>query len=159
MTNKSYNREYYKRNREFLLNRVRDYRKKNKKFISRRRRALYLKNKSIILKRNFEYRKENKIRLLEQKRVYRLRKMGLSETEIEKAKVALRGHNGICIMCKAKKPGGMGGWLIDHDHKNKIFRGILCNRCNTLIGFAKDNVMILQAGILYLNGGPLATET
>lgn len=39
---------------------------------------------------------------------------------------------------------------IDHDHKTNKIRGLLCNSCNTAIGYAKDNKIILQNLINYL---------
>lgn len=40
---------------------------------------------------------------------------------------------------------------IDHDHKTGKIRGILCNRCNMLLGRAVDNTFILIKAINYLN--------
>jgi len=151
---RQYNKRYYKKNRQHLILQVREYRKKNKKKISKTRRVHYLKNKLQILHMNLRYRQQNSKQCLEQKRLYRLRKMGLSVVEIEKAKTALRNHNGRCAICGTKKPGGMGGWLIDHNHKTKKFRGIICNKCNALMGFAKDMCKILRAAIWYLRRSP-----
>ncbi|MFX1317290.1 MAG: endonuclease VII domain-containing protein [Promethearchaeota archaeon] len=39
---------------------------------------------------------------------------------------------------------------IDHDHKTGKIRGIICNRCNRLLGFARDNILILFSAIKYL---------
>ena len=39
----------------------------------------------------------------------------------------------------------------DHCHKTNEYRGTLCSRCNTAIGFFDDNVNFLQSAILYLN--------
>jgi hypothetical protein len=39
---------------------------------------------------------------------------------------------------------------IDHCHKTKIVRGTLCNNCNRALGLFKDNKMILQAAVNYL---------
>jgi hypothetical protein len=39
----------------------------------------------------------------------------------------------------------------DHDHKTGKFRGWLCNRCNSALGFADDNVQRLMLLIAYLN--------
>ena len=39
---------------------------------------------------------------------------------------------------------------IDHDHKTDEVRGMLCHRCNIVIGYAQDDVNLLQLGIIYL---------
>jgi hypothetical protein len=38
----------------------------------------------------------------------------------------------------------------DHIHGTVIVRGILCDGCNKMIGFAKENPEILRAGANYL---------
>ncbi|NHJ19684.1 MAG: hypothetical protein EAX91_01985 [Candidatus Lokiarchaeota archaeon] len=40
---------------------------------------------------------------------------------------------------------------VDHDHKSGKIRGILCNRCNILLGLVKDSISILCRAINYLN--------
>jgi len=39
---------------------------------------------------------------------------------------------------------------VDHCHNTDIIRGLLCNRCNFMLGNAKDNIEILEAAIRYL---------
>jgi hypothetical protein len=38
----------------------------------------------------------------------------------------------------------------DHDHKTDRLRDILCNRCNLMLGYADDNIDILEKAIAYL---------
>lgn len=40
---------------------------------------------------------------------------------------------------------------VDHDHKTKKIRGILCMSCNTALGHFKDNPKLLRKAIGYLN--------
>jgi hypothetical protein len=40
---------------------------------------------------------------------------------------------------------------IDHIHGSKKIRGILCNCCNKVIGYAYDDVKVLENAINYLN--------
>jgi len=56
------------------------------------------------------------------------------------------------ICCEAPKPsrGGYYEWYVDHDHKTNKVRGLVCQHCNTMLGFAKDNPEILEAGAKYL---------
>lgn len=39
---------------------------------------------------------------------------------------------------------------VDHCHETKKVRGLLCVNCNTLLGKAKDNILILENAINYL---------
>jgi recombination endonuclease VII len=70
--------------------------------------------------------------------------------EREKAKTALALFDGHCQCCGADSPGSRQGWHIDHDHVTGKFRGIICSRCNTMLGMAKDDIQRLAAGIAYL---------
>lgn len=40
---------------------------------------------------------------------------------------------------------------VDHCHTTGMFRGLLCNRCNTGIGHFKDDVELLKEAIRYLD--------
>jgi len=44
-----------------------------------------------------------------------------------------------------------GGLHIDHCHSSGKVRGLLCAKCNMLLGVSRDNVVILQSAIDYLN--------
>lgn len=55
----------------------------------------------------------------------------------------------ICAICKSNKTTGRG-WHIDHDHKTKKIRAILCHACNLLLGQAKDSKEVLREAIAYL---------
>lgn len=39
---------------------------------------------------------------------------------------------------------------LDHCHKSGDFRGFICGRCNSLLGFAGDSVELLRKAIIYL---------
>jgi hypothetical protein len=36
--------------------------------------------------------------------------------------------------------------------KNETNRGLLCRHCNSLLGYARDDIDVLKAAISYLNG-------
>ena len=55
-----------------------------------------------------------------------------------------------CAICKDAKPGGQGNWHVDHCHATGRIRGLLCTRCNALLGYAKDSILRLQSAIDYL---------
>jgi hypothetical protein len=62
---------------------------------------------------------------------------------------AYEEQSGVCAICKGLPSNGRG-LSADHDHKNKIPRGLLCNECNFMLGKARDNPDILEAGAQYL---------
>ena len=40
--------------------------------------------------------------------------------------------------------------MVDHNHDTDQVRGLLCNNCNSMLGYALDNPRRLQLGIDYL---------
>jgi hypothetical protein len=40
--------------------------------------------------------------------------------------------------------------FIDHDHSNGNVRGLLCPKCNTILGLANDNINTLLSAVNYL---------
>lgn len=54
-------------------------------------------------------------------------------------------YNGKCHICKKEDV-----FCIDHCHKTNKIRGMLCNRCNSGIGFLKDDIEIMKEAIKYL---------
>ena len=83
----------------------------------------------------------------EQKRQWHLKTYGMTP-EAHEALLASQG--GACGVCRAPEPGGRGRWHVDHDHKTGKVRGLLCARCNPMLGFSKDSPEILRQGAEYL---------
>lgn len=40
--------------------------------------------------------------------------------------------------------------VVDHDHSNGKYRGLLCRRCNVMLGMAQDKSRVLLNAIKYL---------
>ena len=60
-------------------------------------------------------------------------------------------QGGVCAICKGLQNSKNKKYLcIDHCHNTNKIRGLLCSRCNTLLGQAKDNINILEESIKYL---------
>jgi|SRR5665647_258017 len=70
----------------------------------------------------------------------------------------LHQQGGKCAICGTSEPGGKGRWHIDHDHIccptgrscGKCIRGLLCARCNPMLGMARDSIETLEAAVVYL---------
>ena len=56
---------------------------------------------------------------------------------------------GGCGICGTDTPAA-DRWCIDHCHVTGTIRGILCIKCNMMLGLAKENLMVLQSAIWYL---------
>ena len=63
-----------------------------------------------------------------------------------------QGLCGICSQPESAKhqKGTIKSLAIDHDHKTNQVRGLLCSRCNLLLGYAKDSISLLKKCIIYL---------
>lgn len=59
----------------------------------------------------------------------------------------VESQNGCCAICHTETIK----LVVDHCHKTKVVRGLLCSPCNTGIGHLKDDVARLQSAIDYLN--------
>lgn len=77
---------------------------------------------------------------------YYLRK--LYGTTLEIWKELWESQLGVCDICKDAL--GEIQVNLDHCHKSKKVRGLLCNRCNILLGNSLDSIEILQNAISYL---------
>jgi hypothetical protein len=111
-------------------------------------RIYHIKNKEkqkIIAKIRRE-RDKNKTKLMDRK--FNLKRChGLT---LEDYDVMLKKQKGQCAICSSKKAGGKGAFNIDHNHKTGQIRGLLCNNCNLLLGYAKESKKCLKQAILYL---------
>jgi hypothetical protein len=92
-------------------------------------------------------------------RIYRIaHRFGISLEQLEEMLVE---QDNKCAICEKQfgestkdKP------YIDHDHSccagnvscGKCIRGIICMKCNTMLGMAEDNVSTLTNAITYLGG-------
>jgi hypothetical protein len=58
-------------------------------------------------------------------------------------------QDGVCKICKGVNKDGRR-LAVDHDHKTGKIRGLLCVKCNRLLGLAGDSVISLTRAINYL---------
>lgn len=76
-------------------------------------------------------------------------------TQAERAEIAK--HQGGCAICGHAEPGGKG-WVVDHDRSccpgdtscPKCRRGVVCQWCNSVLGYAFDRVETLRRAIAYI---------
>ena len=58
---------------------------------------------------------------------------------------AFDAQGGRCAVCRREQK-----LVVDHSHRSKKVRGLLCGRCNTGIGFFQDNASLLSRAADYL---------
>lgn len=71
---------------------------------------------------------------------------------LEEYKNLLVKQNNCCKICSNHESNFKNQLAVDHCHKTKEIRGLLCYNCNRAIGLLKDDVQILQNAIKYLKG-------
>ena len=117
--------------------------------------AYYQKNKGYFLAKTAEWRKANPGKVKEHRRRFggayarnsRLKhRYGITSVEHEQL---LKLQGGACAVCGTHNPG-RSGWHTDHCHDTNIVRGVLCAKCNLMLGHACDDPSILEAAIRYL---------
>ena len=95
------------------------------------------------------YRQKNKELIKKRNRIGRIKRTyGISIGEYNDI---FKKQNKKCLICEIKLPNGFAlNKHIDHDHKTGKVRGILCTKCNTILGMANDNEEILLSAVSYL---------
>ena len=110
------------------------------------------KNRGKVNKYNRDYNKTNPTRA---KKSYIKSTYGLTWEEYTKLYNSQQGKCAICnkyITIEVDKSRTSTA-CVDHNHETGEVRGILCDSCNKGIGYLKDNIMILENAIKYLNRG------
>ncbi len=104
------------------------------------------------------WRKNNKQKLKEyilknaEKRHFQdlFRKYGLTITEY---KNLLKKQGMVCAICrKPERRVTSKRLVVDHNHKTKKVRGLLCDACNRGIGYLREDIIILINAVNYLKG-------
>lgn len=70
---------------------------------------------------------------------------GLSISDIADMKFVLKNKCPICSKDFSKHKA-----CVDHHHASDIVRGLLCSNCNTILGMANDDPMVLVNSVKYL---------
>jgi hypothetical protein len=121
----------------------------------------YLKNKDIIKKRISEKSKteefKEKRRLLNKKRkeqnreLYYKKRYGITLLEYNTLLINQDYRCAICNIPESNiKHGRNTYFAVDHCHITGKVRGLLCYKCNSVLGFVNDDIKCLNNAIKYL---------
>lgn len=84
----------------------------------------------------------------EKRRDYRLQAtFGISLAEYN---AMFAAQNGLCAGCHKHQTQFKTRLAVDHDHKTSKVRGLLCGRCNWILGQVDDSQITLQSLMEYL---------
>lgn len=132
----------------------------HRKELAKRRKAYYAKHQEECKARAHTYYHANREEIASQRRARRparreeassyrrLKKYGLSELGF---RALIDKQGGACALCRENN-WGCRGPQVDHDHITGQVRGILCQRCNLVLGAIKDDPNIARAIVGYLGG-------
>lgn len=75
---------------------------------------------------------------------YLCRTYGLTRDELDRLRAESGGNCQLCGDCPSE------GLQVDHCHRTGAVRGLLCRRCNTMLGWANDDIARLTNAIAYV---------
>ena len=129
---REYDKKYYLNNRDRLKKWAKGY---------------YSDNREVIKEK---YKISDKEKLREERL---MREYGLCKNDYNNI---FEKQDGLCAICGDKinsifmEHNKNNCVHVDHDHKTKKIRGLLCHNCNIFLGNARDNIKILSSAIKYL---------
>ena len=123
-------RSWYERNRDYEMSRVDAWRRANSERVNESQR----KRRRSDGGRSRQREREGHLR----------RKYGLTQNLFEALVAAQLGN---CAICGANEDLELH---VDHDHRTKKVRGLLCGKCNKAIGLLNDDLELLLAAKNYL---------
>lgn len=128
-----WHKEYYDKNKEKIKEYYNIYNKEYRK-----------KNKIKLDKYAAKYRKENKDKEKERQLIYYY---GIT---LEEYNILFLEQEGCCAICCRHQSELKQSLCVDHNHETNEIRGLLCKRCNSLIGYSNDDINILNKAIEFL---------
>jgi len=118
-----------------------------------KRKEHYNSNKAVYLEKAYNWREQNpeKRQLSEKKRSLK-KKYNLDWSDYL---VMFEVQDGKCAICNIPLSVHVNEYFpsacVDHCHKTGKIRGLLCYSCNLVLGYARDDVSILDSAKAYLN--------
>lgn len=68
----------------------------------------------------------------------------------EKYETRLKKQAGVCAICKRPNPSKKKRFALDHNHDTGQVRGVVCDRCNLIVGIIEKDPTIIKASLQYL---------
>lgn len=103
--------------------------------------------KNLVEKAKKHWHSVQKFRTDENRELRSKRRYGVTKKDFDEL---FKRQNGQCKLCRENLKAGTKSVHIDHCHKTKNVRGILCARCNLGIGRFGDNIDGMMEAVRYL---------
>lgn len=151
---KLYAKQYYENNKEKLLEKQKIAKlKKIENATEEEKIDLINKRREIGLRSYYKHHDKNKNNRREKSFIYALK--NLYNITLDEYNKLLENQNYCCAICKNKNAKRWTSsrlpLAVDHCHKSREIRGLLCDNCNVMLGHSKDSIDILNNAINYLN--------
>tara|TARA_R100001377_G_C3145943_1_gene94476 strand:+ start:54 stop:722 length:669 start_codon:yes stop_codon:yes gene_type:complete len=122
---------------------------KSKKRRKERQQQYKLNNILEIREKDRQRKRDNADHYLNKRRI---REFGITSNDYNRM---LKEQNEVCYICKnkntfKKNKEKESKLVVDHNHKTGKVRGLLCDPCNSSLGFLKEDINILRNCISYL---------
>lgn len=96
--------------------------------------SLFAKNQTWCRSCQASHRQKPEVKQQHQDLMYAYRLKFRYNLTVEAYTLMLKEQQGVCKICKQLNPSNRR-LAVDHDHKTGSVRGLLCNRCNTAVGW------------------------
>lgn len=136
---KEQDRQYRTLNKDKILERIHKWRVNNPDKIKEYNHHYYDVDKESQKERHRQWRKRNKNKIKEYALIHTY---GITLDEYTEI---YQKQKGLCAGCYEQMK-----LSVDHCHKTQRIRGLLCIKCNTILGFVNDDIQILKSLISYL---------
>lgn len=155
-TNYEVVKAWRKNNKDKVNEQARRYRAKHPE--TSRKAALKYRAKNLKMINEYEREYQRNRRLTpEYKAAQKIRTQRFkAKVRVEQERIAGRQCPELCELCN----GVNGRIVFDHCHIKGHFRGWICDRCNRVLGSVKDDIILLELMIKYLenNNGEIINK-
>lgn len=117
---------------------------KFKKQASERTLRHYYKNLEESRKKHREHQAKNRADPEKYEKIKARKRAGGAGLTQEQINELFVSQGSKCAICHADDAGSKAGWNVDHCHKSKRVRFILCAHCNRGLGAFKDNTDVMR---------------
>lgn len=139
-----YLKEWKKKNPDKVKAHARKSAEKHRERVRTYKKSWTENNKDHVKQKQRDWYEKSKRRI---KSLYLQREFGIT---IEEYEHMAQAQNGACLLCGDLPNVRDKSLAVDHCHKTKKIRGLLCRGCNVGIGNLKDDPILLDKAAAYI---------